>query len=450
MAGGFWTSQNKVLPGVYINTKSAGNVSAAIGSRGIVAICEGLDWGETGVIKSITPGESLYPYIGYDITNEKALFLREMMKGTDVSDGPAEILLYRPTGTNGARATASIGTDLTVTAKYPGIRGNDISIMISASADVTDAYEVDTIVDGSVVDSQTVATASALVANAWVEFSGDALTATAGTALTGGVNPTVAAADHSAFLTLLESYIFDIVVYDGTDATVAAAYAAFAKRMSERVGYKCQCVLAGSGKNSEWVIQIPNGVTLEDGTALTAQQATWWAGGAEAGAQYNQSLTYAQYPGAVSANPKMTEAQLEAAVQAGQLAFIDTFGVVRICTDINSLTTFTVDKGEEYHKNRVMRVLNQLCNDIYRYFSLNFIGKVDNNAAGRSLLRGWIVGYLQEMQANNGIQNFAADDVTVEAGSTVDSVLINIAIMPVDSVEKVYVSVTVSVAVQAA
>ena len=194
------------------------------------------------------------------------------------------------------------------------------------------------------------------------------------------------------------------------------------------------------------MIQIPNGVTLADGTALTAQQATWWAGGAEAGAQYNQSLTYAQYPGAVSANPKMTEAQLEAAVQAGQLAFTDTFGVVRICTDINSLTTFTVDKGEEYHKNRVMRVLNQLCNDIYRYFSLNFIGKVDNNAAGRSLLRGWIVGYLQEMQANNGVQNFTADDVTVEAGSTVDAVLINIAIMPVDSVEKVYVQVTVSVA----
>ena len=450
MAGGFWTSQNKVLPGVYINTKSAGNVSAAIGSRGIVAICEGLDWGATGVIQTITPGESLYPYIGYDITNEKALFLREMMKGTDVSDGPVEILLYRPTGTNGAWATASIGTDLTVTAKYVGIRGNDISIMISASADVQDAYEVDTIVDGSVVDSQTVAAASSLVANAWVEFSGDALTATAGTALTGGVNPTVAAADHSAFLGLLESYLFDIVVYDGSDATVAAAYAAFAKRMSERVGYKCQCVLAGSGKNSEWVIQIPNGVTLDDGTALTAQQATWWAGGAEAGAQYNQSLTYAQYPGAVSANPKMTEAQLEAAVQAGQLAFTDTFGVVRICTDINSLTTFTVDKGEEYHKNRVMRVLNQLCNDIYRYFSLNFIGKVDNNAAGRALLRGWIVGYLQEMQANNGVQNFTADDVTVEQGNTVDAVVINIVITPVDAVEKVYVSVTVSVAVQAA
>lgn len=448
MAGGFWTSQNKILPGVYINTKSAGNVSAAIGSRGIVAICEGLDWGETGVIKSITPGESLYPFIGYDVTNAKALFLREMMKGSDVSDPPVQILLYRPTGTNGAKATASIGSDLTVTAKYVGIRGNDISVMISASADVADAFEVDTIVDGSVVDSQTVAAASDLVANAWVEFSGEALTATAGTALTGGVNPTVAAADHSAFLTALEPYFCDIVVYDGTDATVAAAYAAFVKRMSERVGYKMQCVLAGTGNNSEWTIQIANGVTLSDGTALTAGQAAWWVGGAEAGARYNQSLTYAQYPGAMAANPKMSDAQLEAAVQAGQLAFTDTFGVVRIVTDINSLATYTVDKGEEYHKNRVMRVLDQFCNDVYRYFSLNFIGKVDNNDAGRSLLRGWIVGYLQEMQANNGIQNFTADDVTVEQGQTLDAVVINVVLQPVDSVEKIYMTVTVSVAVQ--
>ena len=148
------------------------------------------------------------------------------------------------------------------------------------------------------------------------------------------------------------------------------------------------------------------------------------------------------------ASPKLTEAQLEAAVLAGQIAFTDTFGVVKICTDINSLTTYTVDKGEEYHKNRVMRVLNQLCNDIYRYFSLNYIGKVNNNAAGRALLRGWIVGYLQEMQANNGVQNFTANDVTVEQGSNVDAVLINIAIQPVDSIEKIYVSVTVSVAVQ--
>lgn len=33
MAGGTWMSQNKVQPGVYINTKSSGNLSASIGEK---------------------------------------------------------------------------------------------------------------------------------------------------------------------------------------------------------------------------------------------------------------------------------------------------------------------------------------------------------------------------------------------------------------------------------
>ena len=47
--------------------------------------------------------------------------------------------------------------------------------------------------------------------------------------------------------------------------------------------------------------------------------------------------------------------------------------------------------------------------------------------------------------ASNGIQNFVADDVQVRAGSSVDSVLIDVAIQPVDSIEKIYMTVTVSV-----
>ena len=44
MAGGTWMSQNKVQPGVYINTKSSGNLSASVGEKGVVAIAEPLSW----------------------------------------------------------------------------------------------------------------------------------------------------------------------------------------------------------------------------------------------------------------------------------------------------------------------------------------------------------------------------------------------------------------------
>ena len=454
MAGGTWTSQNKVLPGVYINVKSQGSINANVGDRGVVAIAEPLSWGPSGVVQTIIPGEDLRPYIGYDVTAPQALFLREMMKGSDTTAGPMRILLYRPAGTSGAKATATIGA-LTVNALYDGVRGNDITIIVQEQVENEGTYDVSTVIDGSIVDEQSVTDLSQLAANDWVTFSGTGATITedAGKALAGGTDPTVAATDYSNFLTAIEPYQFDILVYDGTDTTVIQAIAQFVERISNNVGQKCQAVMAGetaANSNSEFVIAVNNGVKLDDGTALTAQQATWWVGGAEAGALYYQSLTYSQYPNAVEANPKLTDTQAAEAIQAGYLCFIDTFGTVKVCTDINSLTTFTVDKGQEFSKNRVMRVLMQFCNDVYEHFSNYFIGKVDNNEVGRNLLKGWIVGYLNEMQANNGIQNFDAEDVSVEPGNSIDAVLVNVAIQPVDSIEKIYMAVTVSVNTTAA
>ena len=451
MAGGTWVSQNKVLPGVYINVKSQPNASANVGDKGVVAIAKALSWGAPGEVVEITPGQDVTPYIGYPVTATQGQFLREMMRGTDVTAGPTKILLYRYPGTGGAKATATIG-DLTATALYNGVRGNDITIVVTADPDTEGQFTVQTIVDGAEVDAQDGATVADLAANAWVAFSGTgALTATAGTALMGGVDPTTSAADDAAFLTAIEPYTFDILAYDGTGSTVVDAYVAFVKRMNEAIGRKCQLVVGGvTGQNTKYVISAVNGVSLSDGSVLTPQNLVWWLAGAEAGALYYQSLTYAQYPTAIAASPKLSDAQVAAAIAAGQIAMIDDFGIVRICSDINSKTTTTPTEGAEFKKNRVMRVIMQFCNDVYENFANNFIGKVDNNDAGRNLLRAWIIGYLNEMMANSGIQNFNADDVEVLPGNAIDSVLINVAIQPVDAIEKIYISVTVDANLAAA
>ena len=445
MAGGIWTSENKTIPGVYINVKSQPSVTANVGDKGIVAIAKALSWGPVGEVMEITPGTDVTPYIGYDISTEQAKFLREMMKGSDVTSGPMKILLWRSQGSGGVAASGTIG-GITVTAKYPGVRGNDIAVLVAADPDSEGTFDVSTIVEGMTVDSQTVNTIAELVSNAWVTFSGSgAINASAATSLSGGVDPTASATDDAAFMTALEAYDFDIVAYDGAAPTVIDAYVAFVKRLNESVGRKCQMVAANiTAANTKYAISVQNGVKLADGSELTAQNAVWWVAGAEAGAMYYQSLTYAQYPGAISANPKLTDDEAASAVAAGQIAFIDTFGVVKVCSDINTKTTVTPTEGAEFKKNRVMRVIMQLCNDVYEHFSNYFIGKVDNNAAGRNLLRGWIVGYCNEMMANNGIQNFVAEDVEVLPGAEIDAVLININIQPVDAIERIYVTVTVT------
>lgn len=210
MAGGTWTSQSKVQPGVYINTKSQGNLPVSIGEKGTVAIAEPLSWGPCGVVQEIIPGEDLRPYIGYDMTHKKAIFLREMMKGSDTTPGPVKILLYRLAGTGGAKAVGTVG-GLTATALYEGTRGNDITVIVQENPDQEKIYDVSTVVDGSVVDEQSVAAVGELEANGWVVFSGEGdLEDTAGLPLAGGADPVTAAGGYADFLSAIEPYRFEI------------------------------------------------------------------------------------------------------------------------------------------------------------------------------------------------------------------------------------------------
>lgn len=444
MAGGTWTSQNKVLPGVYIRFKTGTSLGLTVGERGVVTICEPMSWGPIGEVTAVTLTTDMTPITGYDITAPQNRFLQEMFKGSNRTNAPTSVLLYRPTASGSAKATATAGS-LTATALYEGVRGNDITIVVTELTEPESNFTVSTVVDGEIVDQQTGANISDLVANAWVTFSGDgALSATTGAALTGGQDGTVQSAAYSEYLTAIEPYKFDIMVYDGTDSTVRTALLSFIQRINDNNGQYCQLVASGlSNPDSRYVINVNSPVTLSDGTELTAQQVTWWVGGAEAGAMYNQSLTYASYPGAVSTTMN-TNDQFISDLNDGYLDLFAEDGVVKVMQDINSLVTYTEDIGKVYRKNRVMRLCNTIANDIFAQFSANFIGVVNNNDAGRARFKTAIVGYLDQIQANQGIQNFTSDDVEVLPGSDIDAIIVNVAIQAVDSVEKIYMTIEVS------
>ena len=96
-------------------------------------------------------------------------------------------MLYRLK--TGAPAKAQIGETLSVTAKYGGEKGNDISIRISENVLDSKKFDVTTFVGTDEADRQTVKTAEELTANAYVAFQGEgALELTAGTKLSGGEN----------------------------------------------------------------------------------------------------------------------------------------------------------------------------------------------------------------------------------------------------------------------
>ena len=446
MAGGNWTAQNKVRPGIYINFTTRGSQTLTLGSRGTAAICRPLSWGPPSEIMTIDAGADTTAFIGWGITTEQAGFLREMFKGTDVTGGPTKVLLYRPEAAGAAAASAALG-EITVTARYPGVRGNAISVVSAEDIDDAGTYTVTTLVDGKQVDLQRVKNAGELSANGWVTFSGTgALSANAGVTLSGGADGTPDAAAYAAFLDALEPYNFDILAYDGTDSTVNQALVAFVKRISAQEGRYSQLVTTNAeNADSRFVINCKSGVVLEDGTALTPQETVWWLAGAQAGAQYHQALSYASFPGAKDVVPRLSGSQIEEAIKAGNLVLAEEFGKVRIETDINTLVSYTPEIGEVFHKNRTMRVCNTLANDIYREFSLHYLGKVNNNEEGRGLFKGTILDYLLEMYSKGALRERpTGEDVEVLMGNSIDAIVINLALALADAVEKIYMTITVT------
>ena len=83
LGGGTFTSQNKVLPGAYINFISLASASASLSDRGIAAMALELDWGIDGSVFEITSGDfqkNSLKLLGYDYSSDKLKGLRDLFK----------------------------------------------------------------------------------------------------------------------------------------------------------------------------------------------------------------------------------------------------------------------------------------------------------------------------------------------------------------------------------
>lgn len=78
------------------------------------------------------------------------------------------------------------------TAKYSGIRGNDLKVIIQKNVDDNSKFDVSLYLGTAQIDNQTVASAADLLDNDFVVWKKNAtLAVTVGVALTGGTNGTV-------------------------------------------------------------------------------------------------------------------------------------------------------------------------------------------------------------------------------------------------------------------
>ena len=431
LGGGIFTSQDKILPGAYINVVSAARaVNEA--ERGIVAMPMILGWGPVDEVVKITKEEfdkNCLRLLGYPKDAAEMLPFREIFRNA------VTLYFYRLNSTP-VKAACSYAE-----ARYGGTRGNDLKVVIQKNVDDESKYDVKTLIGTAVYETQTVAAASGLADNAFLVFKKDAaLAETAGTALTGGTDgSTVTGDSYQAFLDKIEAYSFNAIGCPTKDEAAISLFTAFAKRMRESLGIKFQTVVYKAARaDYEGIISVDNkAAELEPGLV-------YWTAGASAACALNKSNTNKIYNGEYTVETPHTQFQLEEAVKAGKFVFHRVGDDIRVLRDINTLITFTDEKNSDFSDNQTIRILDAIGNQVAGIFSKKYMGQIPNDDSGRVSLWNDIVTYLKELVASRAIEAFESETVTVDKGETKRSVVASLPVTPINCMEQLYMTVVVS------
>lgn len=430
LGGGNFTSYDKVLPGAYINFVNAAAAGPVLSERGTAAVPLVLDWGAEQEVMEVTAQEfrnHCFDLFGYSLSDPQMKPLRELFQ--NLTKG----VFYRMnTGTKASNDYAE--------ARYSGKRGNDMVTVVSKDVNDPDKYVVRTLLGGNEVDRQTVAAAGELADNGFAVFKKDAeLAETAGAPLTGGTDGEgVTGADYGKFLAKMESCSFNTLCCPSDSQEVKALFAAYTRRLRDEAGVKFQTVVYRyTEADHEGIISVENKAKeLETGLV-------YWVTGAAAACPINRSNTNRKYDGEYTVDTDYTQIQLADGIGQGKLLLHQVGSDVRILEDINTLVTYSEEKGSSFADNQTVRVLDQMGNDIASLFNTRYLGTVPNDEAGRISLWNDVVSYQKELVRLRAVEEFDAKEITVGAGNGKKSVVVNCPVTPINCMSQLYMTVVV-------
>ena len=433
LGGGTFVTQNKILPGSYINFVSAAAANPMLSGRGIATMPLPLSWGPLGEVFEVTAEDMQkrsMKIFGYDYTHEKMKGLRDLFRNANT------LYVYRLGAGKGTAAKSTHAEAL-----YPGVRGNDIKIVITKNVDEQTHWDVTTYLGTIAVDEQkNVEDVSGLKPNDYVKFTEEAL-AEATETLAGGADPDVDGEDYQAYLDKIENYTYNGMGIIAKDKQTKELCAAFCKRLRDERGVKFQMVVQDCAADYLGVVNVKNKTVTDDNFDETGL--VYWVAGLVAGTAVNKSAQNRVYDGDFAVEADFTQAQLEAAISAGEFALHRVGRELRVLADINSMVTVSDTQGDVFKDNQTVRVIDQIANDIAVLFNTKYLGAVPNDNAGRMSLWADIVKHHEQLEDIRAITDFDENSVKVYRGNTPKAVAVDDVINVVNAMDKLYMTVTV-------
>ncbi|RTE05490.1 phage tail sheath subtilisin-like domain-containing protein [Paenibacillus whitsoniae] len=266
------------------------------------------------------------------------------------------------------------------------------------------------------------------------------------------------AEDYTDAQNYLETILWNVLAVPGIVTADVAGMATWVKGLFDTKLMKISAVLPTTAADHPAVFNfttdnIKVGATTYTNAAFCARIA-----GLIAGLPLTVSPTY-QVLSDVTDVPKMTKAQADAAIDAGQLILYHDGEKVKIARGVTSLTTlstFSVD----WKKIKVVRILNKIYSDIKRTCEDNYIGKYSNSYINKLLLVSSIGAYFDQLEADGvldpgksvididsatqrtylqsiGTNTTGWSDQQVKEANTRDQVFLKASAKPLDAIEDI-------------
>lgn len=180
----------------------------------------------------------------------------------------------------------------------------------------------------------------------------------------------------------------------------------------------------------DYVVNMINGVVIGDKEYSSGEYAAYIAG-LVAGTAINKSITYATVR-VDDVTKRLRNIEIETALKAGSLVLMHDGEKVKV---EQGLTT----SGEKLRKVRARQAIST---DLEKQARDAYIGKLDNNEAGRMTLISAIKSYLEALENENVLEDIyvGLDESKVSTG---DKVYVNIAYTEIDSMERIFLTINV-------
>ena len=201
------------------------------------------------------------------------------------------------------------------------------------------------------------------------------------------------AADYTAALKTLKSRTWNYLTIPSLTTEQTAPVVAWIKQARDSDHKTYKAVLANTTADHEGIINLTTGSIATDlapSDTCTAAEYCSRIAGVLAGLPLSRSSTYYELTDITSA---AVPDDPDARIDKGELVIIDDNGTYKIGRGVNSLTSYTEDKGKDMAKIKIVEGVDLYRDDISATFAQQYVGKVVNNYDHKQALVAAIDNY---------------------------------------------------------